>query len=293
MNGTCNQLRPQIRSTNFLNSKYTMLSIEEIKLLIEKLEKLKQEDFQQLIDENLKTLKHLAATIEINNSEMIDRLDKTVTWFKMDNEQKMKNPVIDEVTRRSIQRKIFQFGKTNMYNSLEIGPGTGMFSMDFRAWRLNYFVDLLITDFESNIERNIRKKFPPAHQKYLKFYSTEKTECPTIPQGSCNFVFSWDTFVFFTQQHIQQYLRDIKRVLIPGGYCFIQYADCHFDYDLNQAKRGYWNYNTKTAMTKIINQEGYEIIEMNQFRPGANYAIFKNPGKQNPVVYKISELTLD
>ena len=270
-----------------------MLSIEEIKLLIEKLEKIKGEDFQQLLGSNLKILKDLAKTIDINNSEMIDRLDKTITWFKIDTEKKKEEPVVDELTRKRIQTKIFQFGKTNIYNSLEIGPGTGMFSMDFRAWRLNYFVDLLVTTFESNIERKIRKKFPPAHQKYLKFHNTDKTECPAIPSGSCNFVFSWDTFVFFTQQHIQQYLHDIKRVLIPGGYCFIQYADCHFDYDLNQAKRGYWNYNTKTAMTQIIEDEGYEIVEMNQFRPGASYAIFKKPGKQNPAVYKVSEITLD
>ena len=80
---------------------------------------------------------------------------------------------------------------------------------------------------------------------------------------------------------------------MPGGYCFIQYADCHYDYDLHQAQRGYWNYNTKTAMEKIITDEGYEVVEMNQFRPGANYAIFRKPGKQNPVVYKVSEFNVD
>jgi len=275
-----------------------MLSIEEIKLLIEKLEKVKKEDLQTLIDSNLKILKSLAEALDINNAEMIDRLDKTVAWYAMDNQKKEKNPIIDEMTRLTIQRKIFQFGKSNAYNSLEIGPGNGMFSMDFRAWRLNYFLDVLINyagrpGFETHMEKKIRKKFPPRHQKYLKFYPTNRTDCSNIPQNSCNFVFSWDTFVFFSQNHIQHYLHDIKRVLIPGGYCFIQYADCHFDHDLEQAKRGYWNYNTKTAMTKIINDEGYSIVEMNQFRPGANYAIFKKPGKQNPVVYKVSELTLD
>jgi len=35
------------------------------------------------------------------------------------------------------------------------------------------------------------------------------------------------------------------------------------------------------------------VVEMNQFRPGASYAIFRKPGKQNPVVYKVSEITLD
>ena len=265
-----------------------MLSIEEIKLLIEKLEKVKKEDLQELIDSNLKILKDLALAVDANNKEVIDRLDKTPEWFTQDLDQKAKKNIVDPVTARQVQSKIFQFAKTNIYNSLEIGPGNGMFSMDFRSWRLNYFLDILL-----DREKIIRKKFNPRHHKYLKFYTTRNTECSNIPQGSCNFVFSWDTFVFFTQQHVQQYLHDIKRVLIPGGYVFMQYADCHYDLELDLAKRGYWNYNTKTAMTQMIKDEGYEVVEMNQFRPGASYAIFKNPGKQNPVVYKVSEITLD
>ena len=265
-----------------------MLSIEEIKLLIEKLEKVKKEDLQELIDSNLKILKDLALAVDANNTEVINRMDKTPEWFARDLEQKQLNPTVDPILAKQVQTKIFQFAKSNLYNSLEIGPGNGMFSMDFRSWRQNFFLDIT-----HKISASILEKFNPQHRKYLKFYKTRNTECSNIPQGSCNFVFSWDTFVFFTQQHVQQYLHDIKRVLLPGGYCFIQYADCHYDQELELAKRGYWNYNTKTAMEQIIKDEGSEVVEMNQFRPGANYAIFKKPGKQNPVVYKVSEITLD
>ena len=265
-----------------------MLSIEEIKLLIEKLERVKKEDLQELIDSNLKILKDLELAVDANNKEVIDRIDKTPEWYKRDLDQKKVKPTVDPIVERFVQSKIFQFARTNIYNSLEIGPGNGMFSMDFRSWRLNYFLDVLL-----DREKVIKKKFNPRHHKYLKFYTTRNTECSNIPQNSCNFVFSWDTFVFFTQQHVQQYLHDIKRVLIPGGYCFIQYADCHYDQELDLAKRGYWNYNTKTAMEKMIKEEGYDVIEMSMVRPGASYAVFQKPGKQNPVVYKVSEITLD
>ena len=265
-----------------------MLSIEEIKLLIEKLEKVKEQDLQELIESNLKILKDLELAVDANNSMIINRLDKTPEWFLRDLDQKKKVPTVDPVTQRQVQSKIFQFAKTNIYHSLEIGPGDGMFSMDFRTWKSNFFLDILL-----DREKPIRKLFPRHHQKYLKFYSTHDTDCSNIPQGSCNLVFSWDTFVFFTQKRIKQYLQDIKRVLIPGGYVFIQYADCHYDQELDLAKRGYWNYNTKTVMTQIIKDEGYELVEMNQFKPGASYAIFRKPGKQNPVEYKVSEILLD
>ncbi len=58
-----------------------MLSIEEIKLLIEKLERVKKEDLQELIDSNLKILKDLALAVDANNSQVIHRLDKTPKWF--------------------------------------------------------------------------------------------------------------------------------------------------------------------------------------------------------------------
>jgi hypothetical protein len=265
-----------------------MLSIEEIKLLKEKLQKLKGTDWEKFLNEQILLLAALEMATDALNVDQIDRLDKTIDWYRKDLDIKKQTPIVDHGLYKMIQTKIFQFSRTHLYNSLEIGPGNGMFSKEFRTWKTNFFLDVL-----AEIESKVRRRFPPLHQKYLRFYTTNKASCDMIPKESCNFVFSWDTFVFFTQNHIRDYLKSIKEVLIPGGYVFIQYADCHYDHDLKEAKRGYWNYNTKYTMTEMIKDEGYEIVEMNMFRPGANYAIFRKPGKQNPVVYKISEITID
>ena len=50
-----------------------MLSIEEIKLLIEKLKKVKEQDLQALIDNNLKILEDLAFAVDANNKEKIKK----------------------------------------------------------------------------------------------------------------------------------------------------------------------------------------------------------------------------
>ena len=264
-----------------------MLSIEEIQLMIEKLRRLKNEDFQKIIDSNLKILEDLAEAVDANNKQMIDRLDKTPGWFTKDLEKKREKTNIDDLLFRMIQTKIFQFSKTNLYNCIEIGPGNGMFSKELRSWRKIFFLDI------HNLEEKIRRRFHPGHQKHLLFFTTDNHSCDNIPKDSCNFVFSWDTFVFFTQTHVKNYLESIKQTLIPGGYCFIQYSNCHDEVDLHEAKRGYYNYNTKPAMEQMIKDAGYEVVEMNQFRSGANYAIFRKPGKQNPVLYKVDEITLD
>ncbi|OUW68593.1 MAG: hypothetical protein CBD62_01605 [Candidatus Pelagibacter sp. TMED202] len=265
-----------------------MLSIEEIKLLIEKLEKAKGTDFQELIDKNLKILKDIEIAVDANNELEIDKIDKPRDWYAKDLEFKKQKPNVDDHLYKRICTKIYQFNKESLYNSLEIGPGNGMFSKEFRGWTTNYFLDVL-----PEIKDKVFRRFNPLHRKHLRFHLTTKTDCSDIPNGSCNFVFSWDTFVFFSQLHIREYLRDLKRVLIPGGYGFIQYADCHYDYDLAMAKRNYWNYNTKTKMVGMLKATGYEVVETNQFEQGANYVIFKLPGKQNPIVYNINEINLD
>jgi len=266
-----------------------MLSIEEIVLMIEKLEKLRGTDFDRLIDDNLKILKDLQKVVDTNNAKLSGSREKTVGWFTRDLANK-RNKQRNLLLERTIQLKIYQFSKANIYSSLEIGPGNGDFSMDFRKWKSNYFVDVI-----PGYEKTIRSKFPPAHQKYLNFLKTEpeQADLSVIPSNAINFVFSWDTFVFFDQKLINEYLEKIYGLLVPGGFCFIQYADCHYDLDLTNAKNGYWRYNNKNEMSRIIEGQGYRIIEMNQFCPGANFAIFQKPGNQKTQVYKISEITLD
>ena len=141
-----------------------MLSIEEIKLLKEKLQKLKGTDWEKFLSEQIQLLTDIELTVDANNKEQINRLDKTLDWLRRDLEQKREKP-INFLLYKSVQSKIFQFAKTNIYNSLEIGPGTGMFSKEFRSWRINYFLDVL-----PELEAKIRRKFKPPHQKYLKFY---------------------------------------------------------------------------------------------------------------------------
>ncbi len=134
-------------------------------------------------------------------------------------------------------------------------------------------------------EKHIRKKFPSKHHKYLKFYMTRNTECSNIPQGSCNFVFSWDTFVFFTQQHVQQYLHDIKRVMIPGGYCFIQYADCHYDQELD-LPRGVTGTTTQNCHDTDDQGRRLRGCRNESIQAWCQLCHISKPGKQNPVVYK-------
>lgn len=266
-----------------------MLSIQEIKLLLEKLERLEKEDWQGFIKDFKDKLQKLANSIDLYNEQQISSVDKTLDWYQQDlDNERNKTHAWDDLLDKAIYTKINQFAKMGnvLQNCVEIGPGYGRYTRMLLAWRLIFLIDVL-----PHTKSKIFKLFPPKHQKLLRFYTTDRTSCPDIPDHSCNFAFSWNTFTFFTQEHIYEYLRDINRMILPGGYAFIHYADCNYDQDLHEAKRGYWNFNTRERMSEMVKNSGYEIIEQSQFRPCANYIIFKKPGNLNPAVYKITEIS--
>ena len=95
-----------------------MLSIEEIKLLKEKLQKLKGTDWEKFLKEQIQILTDLELSVDANNQDTIDRLDKTLDWFRRDLKIKREQPMFDPILGGAITRKIFQFAKTNIYNSL-------------------------------------------------------------------------------------------------------------------------------------------------------------------------------
>ena len=85
-----------------------MLSIEEIKLLKEKLQKLKGTEWERFLGEQIQLLTDLELAVDANNKEQINRLDKTIDWFRLDLDKKRENPIVDPMLYRTIQTKIFQ-----------------------------------------------------------------------------------------------------------------------------------------------------------------------------------------
>ena len=69
-----------------------MLSIEEIKLLKEKLLKLKGTDWEKFLQEQIKILEDLELAVDAKNKDEINRLDKTIEWFRKDIDIKRDKP---------------------------------------------------------------------------------------------------------------------------------------------------------------------------------------------------------
>lgn len=102
---------------------------------------------------------------------------------------------------------------------LEIGPGGGRWTKYMLAARHLTLVELNAEFFDY-----LRRRFPD-HLDKLRFYQTRDYELEGVAGASIDFVFTFGTFVHIDPDGIQGYLREIVRVLKPGGHATLQYAD--------------------------------------------------------------------
>ena len=139
-----------------------MVTIEEIKLLIEKFEKIKKSDFEHLLNSHIDDLKSIKELIERKDRETGNMITKGPAWFRTDLLEKKHNEP-DKLLYHAIRDKLNHFAKTNLYNSLEIGPGHGEFSTLFYAWKKQFFLDLL-----PEYQKKLRRVFNPQHEKKIR-----------------------------------------------------------------------------------------------------------------------------
>ena len=267
-----------------------MLSLQEIKYFIEKLEKLKGSDFEKLIETNLKVLKDLEKVVDANNKLAMNTFNKTPDWYRKDLEWKTANAnmVYDPLLYKMLESKVFHFAKDGEAKALEIGPGYGRYSKLLSAWRMIYFAELL-----PDTKKHIWQKFNKEHHKYLAFFESAGWNSPDVPTSSVNFVFAWDVAVFWEEPYFKQVLKDIWRIMMPGAYAMMQYGNGDLDHENQEMRRGYWAYNTKSQMANLLTHNGFNQIEYGNMKDKASYVIFQKPGSQNRITYKKFEIPLD
>jgi SAM-dependent methyltransferase len=102
---------------------------------------------------------------------------------------------------------------------LEIGPGAGRWSAALmeRASRL------ILVDVSKRPLELCKSRFRDVEN--IEFVLSSGTDVPGIANGSVDAVWSFDVFVHIAPLDQASYLREIARVLAPGGVAVIHHAD--------------------------------------------------------------------
>ena len=123
---------------------------------------------------------------------------------------------------------------------LEIGPGHGRFTQFISILAS----ELLVVDLNPNCIKKTKEKL--GHH-VLGYFVNNGNDLPKIRDNSQDLVFSFDSFVHFHKNVIDDYLKEIFRVLKPGGKAYIHHSWLEGGSDYS-----FHNYAGRSTMDPII-----------------------------------------
>jgi ubiquinone/menaquinone biosynthesis C-methylase UbiE len=103
---------------------------------------------------------------------------------------------------------------------LEIAPGHGRFSAEW----VPVARSAVLVDLNQSCLDACRQRLEGHDVTYVL---TDGTTLPGVPDASIDFVWSFDSFVHMEPDVISAYLREIRRVLRPGGRFTLHHAGKH------------------------------------------------------------------
>jgi len=102
---------------------------------------------------------------------------------------------------------------------LEIAPGFGRWTHYLK----DYCNELCAVDKSSECVEACRKRFAP--EPHVRCYLNDGRSLSMIPDGSVDFVFSFDSFVHPDREIVEAYLRELGTKLKTGGKGFIHHSN--------------------------------------------------------------------
>jgi SAM-dependent methyltransferase len=136
---------------------------------------------------------------------------------------------------------------------LEIAPGHG---------RMTQFLsilasELLVVDLNPNCIQKTKEKL--GHH-VLAYFVNNGNDLPKIRDNSQDLVFSFDSFVHFHKNVIDDYIKEIYRVLKPGGRAYIHHSWLEGGSDLS-----FHNFAGRSTMNpemfkKMVGKNGMSVI---------------------------------
>ena len=123
---------------------------------------------------------------------------------------------------------------------LEIAPGHGRFTQFLSILAS----ELLVVDLNPNCIKKTKEKL--GHH-VLGYFVNNGNDLPKIRDNSQDLVFSFDSFVHFHKNVIDDYLKEIFRVLKPGGKAYIHHSWLEGGSDYS-----FHNYAGRSSMDPII-----------------------------------------
>jgi SAM-dependent methyltransferase len=136
------------------------------------------------------------------------------------------------------------------HTGIEIGAGGGRWTQYLTGMQRLYVID-----FYQEMLDELARRF---RQPNIVPVKNNGDDFPGIADGEADLIFSFDCFVHLDLPLVERYLRNMARVLKPGGKAFIHYSDKRkIMASLNPA----FAENDPETMRSLVISCGYRVVE--------------------------------
>lgn len=148
---------------------------------------------------------------------------------------------------------------------------------------------LYLTHYNLDIVKEIIKPYPNLYQNRLRLYETMDRDFSKLPQAQFSFVLCWDYFNYLSPVFVEKYIRDVHRLLRPGGCFMFSYTNCDLIGSALRAESWACAYASARWLRKMCLEIGYEIDDLvdhetgDAFNTHVSWAILKKSGILNTV----------
>jgi ubiquinone/menaquinone biosynthesis C-methylase UbiE len=181
-------------------------------------------------------------------------------WWVMDGHEWSKSfGTTENLWNNEIFDKIKEFRGKKI---LEIAPGFG---------RITQFLsilagELIVVDLNPRCIEKTREKLK---NHVLAYFVNDGKSIPKVRDNSQDLVFSYDSFVHMHANVVEEYIKEIFRVLKPGGHSFIHHSWYYGGEDNSFSNIAGRANMTPEQFKELVNLYGMEIISQDviQFEP--------------------------
>jgi ubiquinone/menaquinone biosynthesis C-methylase UbiE len=152
------------------------------------------------------------------------------------------------------------FQKLDLENVVELACGRGRHVPRY----INKAGKITLVDI---LEKNIKLcKDRFGDNSKLVYYCNNGFDLKKLVDSSYTSLFTYDSMVHFEMMDIYQYLKDIHRILKPGGYGLFHHSNNTSDYRLSYMSAPHGrNYMSKDIFAYLSCRAGFEVIEQQLF----------------------------
>jgi hypothetical protein len=148
---------------------------------------------------------------------------------------------------------------------------------------------LYLTHCNINLVKEIIKPYPDLYQNRLRLYEIVDRDFSKLPQAQFSFVLCWDNFNYLSSEYVEKYIREVYRLLRPGGHFMFSYTNGDLTGSALRAESWACAYASARWIKKLCTEIGYEVIDLKDFdtddafNTHVSLAILKKPGILNTV----------